>query len=443
LALCVTAAACVLGFGATSVPARTGADTCPDAAGFTCSTLTVPLDRTGKVAGTLSLRVAVQDVAAQRGILVFLTGGPGQPGEPLATRVATGLGAVTAGYRIVMFDQRGTGPGALHCPALQSEMGSSDLAVPSKGAVVGCANAIGPNRQFYSTAATVEDLEALRIMLGVDKLTLDGVSYGSFVAERYALRYPGHVAGLVLDSVVPHTALDPLYVAGAHGAARVLRAVCRANRCKTDPGADLAAAVRKRPSIQPRLLDALVTLSVADPRYPGVIAALHAARRGKFGLLSALVARWEPDPNTPEELFSQGLHASALCADTEMPWGASSVPTARRLPALKRAAARVPAKAIWPFTRSVARQNGFVKTCQYWPPTPAPPQPGPVKLPSVPTLLLAGDRDLSTPLAWANEEKALAPGAQLVVVPNAGHSTQLRATSDAARSAVASFLHGS
>jgi pimeloyl-ACP methyl ester carboxylesterase len=170
---------------------------------------------------------------------------------------------------------------------------------------------------------------------------------------------------------------------------------------------------------------------------------LHAARRGKFGLLSVLVARWEPDPNTPEDLFSQGLHASTLCADTRMPWGDSSVAIARRQPALKRAVARVRAKAIWPFTRLVARQNGFVKTCQYWPPTPAPPQPGPVQLPPVPTLLLNGDRDLSTPLAWANEEKALAPGAQLVVVPGAGHSTQLRAQSDAARSAVASFLHGS
>jgi pimeloyl-ACP methyl ester carboxylesterase len=441
--LCLIAAGFVLGVGAIIAPAGTGAVTCPDAAGFTCSTLTVPLDRTGKVGGTLSLRVAVQDVPARRGILVFLTGGPGQPGEPLATRVTSGLGTVTAGYRIVMFDQRGTGPGALHCPALQSEMGSSDLALPTKGAVVGCAKAIGPKRRFYGTADTVEDLEGLRRMLGAGKLTLDGVSYGTYVAERYALRYPGHVAGLVLDSVVPHTSIDPLSVASAHGAARVLRAVCRANRCKTDPAADLASAVRKRPSIQPRLLDALVTLSVADPRYPGVISALHAARRGRFGLLSALVARWEPDPNTPEELFSQGLHASALCADTQMPWGDSSVSIARRQPALKRAAARVRAKAIWPFTRSVARQNGFVKTCQYWPPTPAPPQPGPVNLPKVPTLLLAGDRDLSTPLAWANEERALAPGAQLVVVPNAGHSTQLRATSDAARSAVASFLHRS
>ena len=439
----VIAAASVLGCGATGGPTGAGAGPCPDVSGFTCAALTVPLDRAGKVAGTLSLRVAVQNVDASRGILVFLTGGPGQPGELSAARVTSAFGATTAGYRIVMFDQRGTGPGALHCPALQFQMGSSDLAVPTKGAVVGCANSIGPNRRFYSTADTVEDLEALRRMLRVEKLTIDGVSYGAFVAERYALRYPQHVAGLVLDSVVPHSSMDPLSVASAHAAGRVLRGVCRASRCKTDPAADLAVAVRKQPSIQPRLLDALVTLSVVDPRFPGVIPALHAARRGESGMLSALVARWEPDPNTPAEFFSQGLHASTLCADTRMPWGDSAAAAARRGPALRQAVARVPAKAIWPFTRAVARENGFVKTCLYWPPTPAPPRPAPAQLPRVPTLLLAGDRDLSTPLVWATKEAGVAPGARLVVVPGAGHSTQLRARSDAARSAVASFLRGS
>jgi pimeloyl-ACP methyl ester carboxylesterase len=174
-----------------------------------------------------------------------------------------------------------------------------------------------------------------------------------------------------------------------------------------------------------------------------VIPALHAARRGRPGLLSSLVASWAPDPNTPDELFSQGLHASTLCADTHMPWGSSAVATGRRLLALKQAVARVPAKAIAPFTWVVARNNGIVKTCLYWPPTPAPPQPGAVELPPVPTLLLAGDRDLSTPIDWAREEARLAPGGRLVIVPGSGHGTQLRAETNVGRQAVASFLHGS
>ena len=136
------------------------------------------------------------------------------------------------------------------------------------------AAAIGRKRRFFSTSDTVDDLEAVRRSLGVGKLTLDGVSYGTYVAELYALRYPQHVAGLVLDSVVPHVAFDPLSVADAHASARVLRAVCRAERCGTDPAQDLAVVVRRR-AVGLRLLDTLVTMSVADPSFPRVAPALH------------------------------------------------------------------------------------------------------------------------------------------------------------------------
>ena len=79
------------------------------------------------------------------------------------------------GYRLVMFDQRGTGAGALDCPALQRQMGASDLTVPAPAAVRSCAAAIGPDRRFYATADTVADIEALRAALGVARLTVDGV----------------------------------------------------------------------------------------------------------------------------------------------------------------------------------------------------------------------------------------------------------------------------
>ena len=44
----------------------------------------------------------------------------------------------------------------------------------------------------------------------------------------------------------------------------------------------------------------------------------------------------------------------------------------------------------------------------------------------MPTLLLAGDRDLSTPLPWAREQAAHTPHGRLVVVRGAGHSVQSR-----------------
>jgi pimeloyl-ACP methyl ester carboxylesterase len=419
-------------------PRLTGSQPCPEAPGFTCSNLTVPLDHQGRVKGELGLQVAAQDGPAPRGVLVFLTGGPGQPGAPFAARVGARLGPAIAGYRLVLIDQRGTGGNALQCPALQAQMGSSDLALPTKSAVTMCAGAIGERRRFFGTDQTVQDLDALRRALAAQKLTLDGVSYGSFVAERYALRYPGHTARLVLDSIVPHQGINGLSVENAHAVARVLRAVCRESGCPGDPAKDLAKVVRSS-SIDSRLLDALVTLSVFDPTYPGVLEALHAAARGRPAELRQLVSRFAPDPATPAEALSQGLHASALCADNPMPWGGPDTPVDRRMPALIRAAVQVPLAAIWPFTRAVASDNGIVRTCLYWPPEPAPPAPR-GRLPAVPTLLLAGDRDLSTPLVWARQEAARAPGGRLVVVPNAGHSVQMRAVSDLGRQAVRAFL---
>ena len=50
-------------------------------------------------------------------------------------RIATRLKAALEGYRLVMFDQRGTGAGALRCPVLQAATGSSDLIPAPRGAV--------------------------------------------------------------------------------------------------------------------------------------------------------------------------------------------------------------------------------------------------------------------------------------------------------------------
>jgi len=124
---------------------------CPGIPGFSCGSLRVRLDPAGAVTGELSLRVAVSDVsAAPRGVLLFLTGGPGEPGLPFASPIAGRLGSALRGYRMVMFDQRGTGAGALDCPALQRQLGASDLTVPAAVAVRSCAAAIGPDRVVRS-----------------------------------------------------------------------------------------------------------------------------------------------------------------------------------------------------------------------------------------------------------------------------------------------------
>lgn len=412
---------------------------CPGVTGYTCSTLDVPLDRTGRQKGTLHLRVgAATDVKAPHGVLLVLSGGPGQPGLPLLDRfVDKALAALKGQYRIVVFDQRGTGAGALRCEAMQQQMGASDLYPPTARAVRACAAKLGSRRQFFGTDDVVADIEALRKALGVDKIALDGISYGTYVGERYALAHPDHVSKLVLDSVVPHVGLTDLGVVEFRATARVLRSVC-GNHCVSD-----LAAVVKRYHNGVALLDALTTDSIADPTYKtyfDIPAALRAARRGSPGLVESFIASMQAGDQAPAEALDQGLHASALCADWRYPWGTSSAPTAGRAAALNRAVGKLRPSQLFPFDRATATGNGFIRQCLPWAPTPPTPLArGKIR---VPTLLVNGDHDLSTPLEWARQELARTTNGRLVVVPGAGHSTQSRAVSDVSRKAVAAFLLG-
>jgi pimeloyl-ACP methyl ester carboxylesterase len=442
VALPILAAALVLTAGATVAagggPSLAGAAPCTGAPGYTCSTLTVPLDHAGHTRGSLRLAVAAADnVHAPRGTLLLITGGPGQPGVPALTRIPRILGAELQDYRIVVYDQRGTGAGALNCAALQSQMGSSDLWPPTAAAVRSCSRRLGARRQFFGTDDVVADMEALRRALGVERWTLDGISYGSYVGERYALAHPDRVKRLVLDSVVPHVGQTDLGVVEFRATDRVLRSLCGA-ACV----ADLAAVVRAR-HIGPQLLDALTLLSIVDPTYRtsfDVPRLLHEARGGNVAALNSFLAtahRWN---ETPAAALDQGLHASALCADWRYPWGSSAAPLAGRDAALRRAVAKLPASSLGPFDRATAAGTGFVRQCLPWAPTP--PTPLDRRRLTVPTLLVNGDHDLSTPLEWARQELALTTNGKLVVVPGAGHSTQSRAVSDVGRSAVARFLLG-
>ena len=72
----------------------------------------VPLDRQQPSGPSLDLGViATDNVDAPRGVLLLLAGGPGQPGARCCLACANNLHPdVLREYRVVMFDQRGTGP---------------------------------------------------------------------------------------------------------------------------------------------------------------------------------------------------------------------------------------------------------------------------------------------------------------------------------------------
>jgi proline iminopeptidase len=65
-----------------------------------------------------------------------------------------------------------------------------------------------PGPYGYSTEQAVDDLDAVRKALGIDRWVVLGYSYGGFVAQYYALRYPGNVSGLILLGAAPGTHAD-------------------------------------------------------------------------------------------------------------------------------------------------------------------------------------------------------------------------------------------
>jgi pimeloyl-ACP methyl ester carboxylesterase len=403
-----------------------------------CGTLDVPLDRGGVVPGTVRL-AAARIVAASnptKTAVLALAGGPGQAALPLVSDFATLMAPALGTRDLLVFDQRGTGRSSpLNC----SLSGSSLTAAGQR-----CAGQIGAVRQQYTTAASVEDIEALRAESGYDKLVIYGVSYGTKVALDYAARHPTHVAGLILDSVVLPPGPDPLQRSTFTAMRRVLAQLCSGGACtgiSGNPTADLAARVR---SLARRPLRGLLTsgrgvhqrATVVRSDLFGVVlegdlnptlraelpGALTSARKGDSAPLIRLVARAAGiiSFQAPGE-FSDAVFAATLCEEGNFPWNRAAN-VAGRTQQINAAARTAGEGAFNPFDSETALATEMIQLCRAWPSTTGGYVPaGP--LPNVPTLVVDGAADVRTPLEDAVQVKSLIPSAQVLAVPYTGHST--------------------
>jgi pimeloyl-ACP methyl ester carboxylesterase len=434
--------------------------------GMPCARLAVPLDRSGAQPGRISLYVERRRAIRRprAGVTVLLAGGPGQPATGAFGGFLPGdsyldFATLMLRHDIVAFDARGTGrSGLLRCPELE---GGSLL--DAGAAAARCAERLGARRGFHRTADTVEDVEALRVALGAERLTLVGVSYGTLVAQSYAARYPDRVERLVLDSVLDRW--DPFYVDVFAAVPRVLRAVCRRGcaRFTDDPVADLARLVRRLARAPMR-----GTVTLADGRrrrssltrqglfYVWVSTDLDDLARAAFPGAVASALRGDPAPilrlqrrslmrdrpASPRD-FSTAAYAASSCEEIPFPWPRFSEPASRFGPVLD-AVARIPAAAFHPFDAATAAGNDFIRMCRRWPEA----SPGPLgappagSLPDVPVLMLNGEEDLRTPLEGARRAAAAWPDARLVTFPRAGHSVLGADLSGCARRVVRRFLAG-
>jgi pimeloyl-ACP methyl ester carboxylesterase len=407
---------------------------------FACATVTVPLDHAGRVPGTIAIRYAVQRrVPATRPVLVALSGGPGQSSVTAAESFALSLEPALKRYRLAVLDQRGTGEsGALNCPVIQHEDGLAPV-LPQE--LADCAAQIGARRAFFSTVDSARDLEALRQALGVEKIALMGVSYGTFVAQQYARLYPEHTDRLILDSVVGAKGIDPFLLDTYLRTPRVLREQCARRACAgvtKDPVADVAKLVAtlekggisgttydhrgRRHTTHYDTADDLANILIGADLNPYVQAALpaaiHAAGNGDPAMLLHL-RRATAGPPTKLADLSAGLNVATNCQDTHLPYPLSAPPADR--PTLLEQGLTLGDAALYPFTHATVASNSIAHDCLLWPGADGISLPSQAPLPDVPALILDGRLDLRTPLENGRQLALELPHARVVTVPGTGH----------------------
>jgi pimeloyl-ACP methyl ester carboxylesterase len=413
---------------------------CPQTPALQCGFLDVPLDRSGSVPGAIRIaamrRVAPTNPTASA--VVALAGGPGQAATPLTLDFATVMAPALGTRDLLVFDQRGTGAST---PLSCQLMGRTLTDAASR-----CAGELGVRRGQFTTAASVEDLEALRAESGYEKLVLYGVSYGTKVAMDYAARYPSRVEALVLDSVVLPPGPDTLQRSTFAAMRRVLAELCAGAECagiSSNPVGQLNGMVRRlaRHPVRGRLttgtgrrraaamtradlLNILLTGDLNPTLRAELPGALTSARRGDSAPLIRLAARSagliDLGRQAAGEGFSDTVFAATLCEEGLFPWNraADRRTRAQQARALVQSLGNGP---FYPFDGASALSTEIIDLCLGWPTmTPPPLAAGP--LPDVPTLVVNGGADLRTPLEDASAVRALLPNAQVLALPYTGHS---------------------
>jgi pimeloyl-ACP methyl ester carboxylesterase len=428
----------------------------------------VPLDRTAPVPGTIALSVArkLAGVTPTRDAVVGLAGGPGQAALPLSEFIASAIAPALRTRDLLVFDQRGTGRSdPLSCPIFNDQAALEGANTSNAfGALVElCALQIGPSHGAYTSAESVEDIEAIRRAYGYEKLVLYGTSYGTKVALQYAERYPEHVEALVLDSVVPPGGREPFALPSFQALGPVLGELCSNGACAgitANPLTDLTRSAydgsghRHAVSIDELGLWGLLSAGDLDPALRALLpAAMHSALENDpdpllrlYLIAQGLIPSLPSGPIDPEaeqtarEEENNALFFATTCEETPFPWGRTAPPATRAHEALAALRA-IPSGAFSPFDATTALLGGPTIECEHWPdaaPAPAPPQP----LPDVPTLILSGAQDLRTPTSYARSIAAEIPDAQLLVVPYTGHSVIGSDLSGCAMAAVGAFFGG-
>ncbi|MFN7110858.1 MAG: alpha/beta fold hydrolase [Brevundimonas sp.] len=405
-----------------------------------CGTLNVPENRS--VADSRMIRLPViifRSRAAQPASdpVMFLTGGPGN--SALTGQRSGKSNPFLDARDQVLLEPRGArlSQPALECPdinALKGRIGAGRLrAEAAEQALVAAAGAcrarledVGADLNGYNSAEAADDIEDLRVALGYPQLNLYALSYGTRLALTVARRHPASVRAMVLDSALPpEVNYDETASANTWRALNAVFDGCAVDpACATawpHPRADFQALVAKAdkerlpfgladPSIDARGAEVVqaVGMALQNPRLiPFIPRAVGAALAGRYEEMAGWITQTQGPSN-----FTWGLRLSVWCGE-EAPFQDVDRVSAQTSPdyglgGMDPRAASPDMCVAWNVMPALPIENEAVRS-------------------DVPTLIIAGEFDPSTPPQWGRRLLTNMPKGFFVQMPGLSHGASFNA----------------
>lgn len=395
-----------------------------------CATFQVAEDRSRPGGRTLALNIAWLQATDSGNVAVdplfFLAGGPGQS----AVDTFPGLNPVFKEVRkhrdVFLIDQRGTGKSNLLSCAAAADDSNADSPELMQAQAATCAAALSRHADLrrYTTTDAVADLDAVRQAIGAQKVNLVGVSYGTRVAQQYAMRHPGATRSIVLDSVVPNTlGLGNIFARNLDDALALQFAVCSKNpACKDklgDPRAELdkllttlrtapptvdyrdaSSGEWKQDVLRAETVAGLVRMYAYMPLASALLPKLiHEANGGRYAGLMALAKMMTGEM---KESMAMGMQLSVVCSED-----ADSMVTREEDQGT---------------VLGNLMPQGMAAMCKVWPKGTVPADFHTALASQVPALVLEGEFDPVTPPRYGREVVKTLPNGRLLVLKGQGHN---------------------
>jgi pimeloyl-ACP methyl ester carboxylesterase len=416
---------------------------------YYCGMLRVPIDPSGQVPGTIGIAIAwlphSETSLPSSGTIVAVEGGPGYPSIGSRGLYRALYTPLLKRRDLLLVDNRGTGRSdAIDCEPLQS------APVIRLRNVARCGMHLSATSDLFGTALAADDLANVLAALNIGRVDLYGDSYGTFFVQAFAGRHPRSVRSVVLDAAYPVAGGNPWYPSTGPEIRKAFELACsRSPVCTNLSGSSLSRvtrlieALRTHRSTGIRVSDIAFVMDAAglDPlAYRDLDAASRAYVDSNDSVPLARLVREayvhdEGAGGSPES-FSQGLFVAASCSDNPQAYDLRLEPTAREAEwhsALARKQAQDP-DLYAPFTidefLTMPPDYAYLQLCLGWPvpsalhPAGEPVPPG-TRFPAVPTLVLTGDLDTTTPPGEGAAAARLFPRARHVIIANTAHVSAL------------------